>query len=103
MLISMKNSWCHPHQHNLHDQAGRTTQRCFFLQAIMLFITTTIDILSKMLIIFIILAIFRQGRQRSVVGTILTTVLQLLGFEQNQLGSRALDMVSDHFHNYTMI
>jgi len=35
----------------------------------------------------------RQGRQRSVVGTILTTVLQLLGFEQNQLGSRALDMV----------
>ena len=60
----------------------------------MLFITTTIDILSKMLIIFIILAIFRQGRQRSVVGTILTTVLQLLGFEQNQLGSRALDMVS---------
>jgi len=35
----------------------------------------------------------RQGRQRSVVGTILTTIFQLLGFEQNQLGSRALDMV----------
>merc|ERR1711981_358538 len=35
----------------------------------------------------------RQGRQHSVVGTILTTVLQLLGFEQNQIGSRALDMV----------
>ena len=45
------------------------------------------------MVMFMIL-ITRQGRQRSVVGTILTTVLQLLGFEQNQLGSRALDMVS---------
>jgi len=35
----------------------------------------------------------RQGRQRSVVGTILTAFMQLLGFDQNQLGSRALDMV----------
>lgn len=35
----------------------------------------------------------RQGRQQSVVGTILTTFMRLLGFDERQLGSRALDMV----------
>ena len=46
-----------------------------------------------LIMVMFMIIITRQGRQRSVVGTILTTVLQLLGFEQNQLGSRALDMV----------
>ena len=44
-------------------------------------------------IITIIMLMIRQGRQQSVVGTILTTFLQLLGFDRNQIGSRALDMV----------
>ena len=44
-------------------------------------------------VIIMIIMIIRQGRQHSVVGTILTTFLQLLGFDQNQIGSRALDMV----------
>ena len=39
-------------------------------------------------------SIFRRGRQHSVVGTILTTLMQLLGFDERQLGSRALDVVS---------
>ena len=38
-------------------------------------------------------SIFRRGRQHSVVGTILTTLMQLLGFDERQLGSRALDVV----------
>ena len=38
-------------------------------------------------------SIFRHGRQHSVVGTILTTLMQLLGFDERQLGSRALDVV----------
>ena len=38
-------------------------------------------------------SIFRGGRQHSVVGTILTTLMQLLGFDERQLGSRALDVV----------
>ena len=37
--------------------------------------------------------LIRQGRQQSVVGTILTTFMRLLGFDERQLGSRALDMV----------
>jgi len=43
-----------------------------------------------------LLSIFGQtrgGRQHSVVGTILTTLMQLLGFDERQLGSRALDVV----------
>ena len=37
--------------------------------------------------------LIRQGRQQSVVGTVLTTFMRLLGFDERQLGSRALDMV----------